>query len=348
MPLQKNLLAWYRQNARDLPWRKTRDPYKIWISEVMLQQTTVNAVIPYYQRWVRAFPTAGKVASVSLPRILRAWQGLGYYERAKNIHRAARILVQRYGGNLPSDPSVLRSLPGFGPYTTGAVASIAFGVRHPIIDANVRRVAMRFLALKGRPGASQDPAIEDFLNKILPGKNIGSFNQALMELGALLCRPKEPLCVPCPVKRFCLAYRQDLQDVIPAVAKRVIHKIEAVVAVLENKGRIFIQQRPPKGLFADLWEFPGGKINKGESAREALARELREELNVSLRSARPLVTVRHAYTQFQVRLAAWTCSSVPRPRSDKTHKWVRPRELKYYPMPSGSAKIVERLFRTPQ
>ncbi|MFH0877624.1 MAG: A/G-specific adenine glycosylase [Candidatus Omnitrophota bacterium] len=344
MPFRKNLLAWYRQNARDLPWRTTRDPYKIWISEVMLQQTAVNAVIPYYQKWIRVFPTVEKVASASLPRILRMWQGLGYYKRAKNIHRASRILVRQYAGKLPVDPMQLRSLPGFGPYTTGAVASIAFGVKHSIIDANVRRVCMRLLALKGRADTSQDRRIEDFLNKILPNNSIGLFNQALMELGALLCRSKEPQCIPCPVRRFCLAYRRDLQDVIPVVAKRVVHKIEAVVALLENKGRIFIQQRPSTGLFADLWEFPGGKINKGESIRQALAHELKEELNVCLRTAEPFVTVQHAYTQFQVRLHAWRCSVVPLPRSDRTHKWVRLRELTYYAMPSGSAKIVECLL----
>ena len=342
--LAKRLMRWYKENARNLPWRKTRDPYKIWISEVMLQQTTVAAVVPYYKKWVKVFPHLRKVARAPLPRILKIWQGLGYYERARNIHKSARIIARIYKGIIPQDLETIKNLPGFGPYTTGAVLSIAYGQRHSVVDANVRRVVLRLLALLDSADHSRDKRISVFLDKIMPQKEAGIFNQAFMELGAVICRPNIPLCFSCPVKAFCLAYRKDLQDIIPAPLKRVIQKIEAAAAVIKKDDLYFIQKRPSKGLLADLWEFPGGKMNRGEAPKEALRRELKEELGVSLVSAKHLLHIKHSYTKFQVRLHVWCCQVKPLPCADKTHKWVRLKAFGKYPMPSATSKIVKTLI----
>ncbi len=337
------LMSWYKKNARDLPWRKTSDPYKIWISEIMLQQTTVNAVIPYYEQWMKIFPNIHSVAKAPLQKILRVWQGLGYYQRAKNIHKSSQIICKRYQGKIPQNAEALKQLPGFGPYTIGAVLSIAFDQPYPIVDANVRRVIMRQLALEGFADIAQDPEILNFLDHVMPLKNNRIFNQALMEMGALICRNKEPLCLICPIKGSCRAYEKGKQEIIPTPKKRIIQDIEAVIAIIEKDRKYFIQKRPSNGLLADLWEFPGGKVKKGETNEQALARELKEELGIELRSTQPMMDVQHFYTQFRVHLNVWHCQPKSYPQEDKIHKWVSLNDLIKYPMPSGSAKIVDRL-----
>ena len=337
------LVKWYSKNHRRLPWRATADPYKIWISEIMLQQTTVNAVIPYYERWLTAFPTIRQVARAPLQKILKFWQGLGYYQRAKNIHQCAKIVCREHGGKIPRTAEELRKLPGFGPYTVGAVLSIAFDQRHPIIDANVRRVVMRQLALKGKALPGHDPAILEFLEKVLPSQGVNIFNQAMMELGAIICRNRQPWCLICPVKEKCRAYSLGIQEVIPEPKKSLTRDLQAVIAILKKDGKFFIQKRGSHGLFADLWEFPGGKIEKGETAQQALCREMKEELNIEVAWAKPLMNVRHFYTQFRVHLSVFDCHPKSYPHEDATHKWVSRQNLAKYPMPSGSAKIVEKL-----
>ena len=339
---RRNLLAWYQRHKRALPWRKTRDPYKIWVSEVMLQQTTVAAVIPYYERWLKAFPNLRHLAKAPLKKVLTLWQGLGYYQRAKNLHQAAGVIFRHNAGRLPATQALLQKLPGFGPYTTGAVLSIAFDQRLPIIDANVRRVVMRILALRGAAHTDKDRAIHAFLDKVLPREGCGTFNQALMELGALVCR-KTPQCQLCPVRAFCRAYQQGLQEIIPVPQKRLTKKIRAVAAVIDKKGCYFVQKRPSQGLLADLWEFPGGKVKKNETFEAALRRELQEELNVGLLSARPLASLTHFYTQFQVALHVFFCKVKPEPPQDKTHRWLKLKNFDSYPMPSGSVKIFDLL-----
>ncbi len=342
----KSLNAWYRRHARNLPWRQTSDPYKIWISEIMLQQTTVNAVIPYYQKWIKAFPTVRHVVKAPQQKILKYWQGLGYYTRAKNIHKSAKIIHNDYSGKIPDDPFELKKLPGFGPYTVGAVLSIAFDQREPIIDANVRRVIMRLLALRGQADISQDPKILTFLEREMPRKNLRTFNQALMELGALLCRNREVLCGACPVKMYCLGYKKGIQEIIPQPKKRVIKDIDVAIGILKRDGKYFIQRRPANGLLGDLWEFPGGKIEKGESPVQALRRELKEELGINVKSQHHLMNIRHYYTQFRVNLHVLSCTSSSYPDLQKNRKWSTLSGLRKYPMPSGSAKIVDYLVRT--
>ncbi len=342
----KSLMDWYAKNARDLPWRRTKDPYKIWVSEIMLQQTTVKAVIPYYEKWIKIFPTIHDLAKAPLQKVLKAWQGLGYYSRARNLHTSAKIIVKNYRGQIPRDPVALRALPGFGPYTVGAVLSIAFDQRVPIIDANVRRVLMRHLAIEGKADTSHDQKLYKFLDEIMPLSGNNIFNQAMMELGAKVCRSREPLCSICPTKKGCQAYEKGIQEIIPTPKQQKIKDIEAAIAVIKYRNKYFIQKRPSKGLLADLWEFPGGKIEKGETPQKALRRELKEELNADLTSAKLLMTTHHFYTQFHVKLHVFNCILKNYPQSNPTRKWVSLRQLANYPMPSGSAKIVEKLIHT--
>jgi len=339
----RDLINWYDGSKRDLPWRRTRDPYKIWVSEIMLQQTTVNTVIGFYGRFIKAFPTMKALAKAPLQTVLKQWQGLGYYNRARNLHRSAVRLMQEHRGVLPRDPEVLRAFPGFGPYTTGSVLSIAYDIPLTIIDANIRRVGMRLLALPGEANTKQDPVIKEFLLKILPLKRAGDFNQALMELGARVCASKYPSCTACPVAGYCRANRLDLQKKIPISKKKIVTDIQAVLAIIKKNDRYFIQQRPEKGLLAGLWEFPGGKIESGESESKALARELKEELGLQLRSARFLFRLKHFYTQFRVELSVFACSIKGEPTIDAAHLWVSYKDLSKYPMPSANGKIIERL-----
>lgn len=310
----------------------------------MLQQTTVPAVVPYFARWAKAFPDLGSLAKAPLRKVLREWQGLGYYQRARNLHRAAAIVLREHGGRVPDDEATLRTLPGFGSYTTAAVLSLAYGRPLPVIDANVRRVLMRVLALEGSAGPRVDKTLLAFLAKVFPAARPGDFNQALMELGALLCRGRNPQCLDCPVRFACRAAREGTQEIIPRPKTLKLQEIEAVVAVIERDGRYLIQQRADKGLLAGLWEFPGGKVEPGESLAAALRREVREEVGVEVRIVRRMPAVLHAYTRFRVNLHPFVCALrdpdfQPGPR----RRWVTLAAIGRYPLPSGSVRIVDIL-----
>ena len=339
---RKKLLRWYRTHRRNLPWRQTEDSYKIWISEIMLQQTTVAAVIPYYERWMRLFPDIETLSQASLQKILKAWEGLGYYQRAKNLHKAAQIVCKEYQGHIPSDYGRLIRLPGLGPYTTSALLSFAHNLPYSVVEANVRRVLMRLIRFKGQP--PEDDFFSSLLKPLIPLKNPGQFNQAMMELGALVCKPRHPLCLLCPVTEFCQAYETGEQEIIPPPKKRSTQKIEAVIAIVRRDRRYLIQKRPSRGLLADLWEFPGGKRKPSESCLHALRREIYEELGVKVIESKFLTKVRHAYTQYQVTLYAYECRLEAVPRLEKgRHRWLTLRGLRRFPFPSGSAKIVRFL-----
>jgi A/G-specific adenine glycosylase len=310
----------------------------------MLQQTTVPAVIPYYERWLKVFPDIRSLARAPLRKVLREWQGLGYYQRARNLHDAARTIVREYGGRIPDDEQTLRRLPGFGPYTTAAVLSLVYGQPQPVIDANVRRVLMRILGLRGTAEAKGDKTLRAFLETVFSKDSPGNFNQAMMELGALVCRSRNPQCLACPVREFCRAARDGTQEIIPQPRTLGLAKIEAVVAVIEKDGRILIQKRPSRGLLADLWEFPGGKVERGESLTAALRREVREELGAEIKNVRRLTTVQHAYTRFQVTLHSFTCKlRDPHFKTGPRRRWVTLSSIRKYPLPSGSVKIVDFL-----
>jgi A/G-specific adenine glycosylase len=276
--------------------------------------------------------------------VLKAWQGLGYYRRARDLRRAAHILVKSHGGRLPDNEKALRSLPGFGPYTTAAVLSIAFGRAVPLVDANVRRVLMRVFGLEGTARASNDKALLERLAPEVPRRRPGDFNQALMELGALVCRPSNPACLGCPLRAACRAYAEGRQEVIPAPVKQSYLKRTAVVGIIGREGRILIQRRPEEGFLGGLWEFPGGKVEQGESLRETLAREIREEVGIRIADVRPFMTVDHSYTRFKVTLHAFTCRPATEPALGPAMRWIKPRDLAKYPFPSGSARIADRII----
>jgi len=254
--IQSRLLQWFKKNQRDLPWRKTKDPYAIWVSEIMLQQTQVATAIPYYEKFLETFPTVPRLANANLSEVLKIWEGLGYYSRARNLHRASRIISNHFGGKIPDNLKDLLGLPGVGRYTAGAILSIAFNQEAPILDGNVKRVLSRLLAMAGT-SRKTEKTLWKYSASLIPEGQAGSFNQALMELGATLCRPKDPLCLRCPLKKLCEGYRLRKQEQFPSKpAKKRIPRIEAVGAVISKNGKVLLKQRPPKGLLGGLWEFP--------------------------------------------------------------------------------------------
>jgi len=346
--LRKALLRWFAENARDLPWRRTKDPYVIWISEIMLQQTRVLAAVPYYERFLQRFPTVESLARARIDTVIKLWEGLGYYSRARNLHRAAKEIVARFGGRLPQSREELLTLPGIGRYTAGAIASIAFGRREPLVDGNVTRVLCRIFRIKGSP---KDSAVQKRIwaiaEKLVPESHAGQFNQALMELGSEVCLPRHPRCGDCPVNRLCEARRRHEQDSLPTrMSKKPLPFHTVAVGVIYRNDRILIDKRKPEGLLGGLWEFPGGKKRHGESLEAALRREVREELAITVRVGRPLAVVDHTYSHFRVRIHAFECtyvSGTPRCIACADFKWVRPGDLGRYAFPAANKKIIEIL-----
>jgi A/G-specific adenine glycosylase len=301
------LLAWYRQNARQLPWREFHSPYTTWISEIMLQQTRVETVIPYYLRWLDQFPDVAALAASDEQTVLNAWEGLGYYSRARSILKTARLLHEQYHDQLPADRQELEKLPGLGRYTAAAITSIAFGLDEVVLDGNVKRVLSRVWNIDV---AADTPAGEKLLwqkaEELLPHGEAGDYNQAVMDLGATLCTPRSPNCLLCPVQQICEARRLGLQAERPVMSeKKAIPHIQVVAAVLHRGDQVLIQRRPSQGLLGGLWEFPGGKIEAGETPPQALQREICEELELEIEVGEALGTYRHAYTHFKVTLQAF-------------------------------------------
>lgn len=341
----RDLIDWYTHHQRKLPWRNTKDPYQILVSEIMLQQTTVKTVIPYYQQWMALFPDIKTLSLASPQRVLRAWQGLGYYRRAINLHKTAKIIQAEHRGKVPDDYETLSSLPGIGPYTTAAVLSLAYSKPYPVIDANVRRILMRLKRFKHNSDSKHDKLLLSFMQPYLPEEGMGKFNQALMELGAMVCTPKNPACLICPITDFCSAYKSGEQEIIPLPKKKFSQKIEAVVGIIRKDDKILIQKRPSSGLLADLWEFPGGKRPPEETLIEALKREIKEETGMDVIAANYLITVDHAYTDYKVKLHAFECTVSDDSDNAKNNKskWINLKEMEKFPFPSGSVKIIKYL-----
>ncbi len=343
------LLAWYDREKRSLPWRNNPDPYAVWVSEIMLQQTQVETALPYFQRWMARFPSVAALAAATEQEVLAAWEGLGYYSRARNLLRAARLVMDNFDGRLPADVQALRSLPGVGEYTAGAIASMAFGLDEPAIDGNVLRVVARLLALEERiDAAAGRRAVREQVEACLPRGRAGEFNQALMDLGAQICRPQRPRCEACPLTAFCLAYRGDQPTAFPK--KRPRQRLPLVVvaaAVIWQGDRVLLAQRPAKGLLANLWEFPGGKLEENESLEACLRREIWEELGARIEVGPALGLYRHAYTHFRVELHAFSARLVdgqtPRPVQVQAVRWVHPKDLGHFPMGKIDREIAHHL-----
>jgi A/G-specific adenine glycosylase len=334
----QQLLNWYSQRARRLPWREQPDPYAVWVSEIMLQQTRIETVLPYFQRWMERFPNIEALANSSLQEVLASWEGLGYYSRAHNLHRAARMVVDNYEGKLPEDPATLRRLPGIGRYTAGAIASIAFGRDEPALDGNIRRVLARVFDVR-QPARS--PAGERILWELasqnLPAGQAGAYNQAMMDLGATVCTPRTPDCPACPLVELCQAHALGVEEQRPVLTRRAeTPHYTVTAAVIRRDEEILIAQRPLDGLLGGLWEFPGGKLLPGEDLVSCLQREICEELGVEIDVGQAVGVFRHAYTHFRVTLHAFTCKlrngSEPAAIQVKDLCWVKPASLDEYPM----------------
>lgn len=314
----------------------------------MLQQTQVVTVVPYYERFLRRFPTVESLARARLDTILKMWEGLGYYSRARNLHHAAREVVSRFGGRFPQTAAELLTLPGIGRYTAGAISSNAFDERVPIVDGNIERVLCRVFRIRGYP---KDSAVQKELwsvaEELVPARTPGLFNQALMELGAEVCTPRNPQCDDCPLSRTCRAKQHGEQLTLPQrKAKKPLPGHTVVVAVIRKAGRVLIDKRKPDGLLGGLWEFPGGKREPHESLEAALLREVREELAFEIRVDRPLTIVDHTYSHFRVRIHAFECtwlSGEPRCIACDDLKWVRPADLTRYAFPAANHKIIQAL-----
>ncbi len=347
--LAPRLLRWYDSARRDLPWRRRPTPYRVWVAETMLQQTRIDTVLPYYRRFLRRFPSIAALARASVNDVLGVWAGLGYYARARRLHEAAREIVARFGGRIPAGPERLSSLPGVGRYTTGAVLSIAFGLRAPVVDGNVARVLCRLFALRGDTGtAPLQRRLWSIAAALVPARRPGDFNQALMELGSLTCTPNAPACLRCPVTSLCEARRLGRPERFPERTKRKpVPHYEVAVGLIRRRGKLLITKRPMDAMLGGLWEFPGGKIEPGESATDALRREVREETLLDVAVGEHLVSVRHAYSHFRVTLHAFLCDSPRgrvRPQKCVAFRWVDPNELDTYPFPSGSRKIIRHFL----
>jgi A/G-specific adenine glycosylase len=344
---QQALLNWYAHAKRDLPWRRCLDPYAIWVSEIMLQQTQVKTVLPYYQRWLEQFPTIERLASADLQQVLKAWEGLGYYTRARNLHRCAQEIVHKHGGVFPTQLDDVLALPGIGRTTAGGILSAAFNQPVPILDGNVKRVLARLVALPVPP-AKATKQLWELSEALLECEQPRDFNQALMDLGATVCTPKNPSCHCCPWNTYCQAYNLRIQSQIPMreTSSPLPHKIIGVAVIWNEQGQILIDRRRPEGLLGGLWEFPGGKIELGETVEECIKREILEELGIDIEVGDRLITIEHAYSHFRVTLTVHHCrhiAGVPQPIECDEVRWVTLDELDQFPFPKANSQIIAAL-----
>ena len=334
-----HLLKWYRRHKRTLPWRGHPDSYAVWVSEIMLQQTRVEAVIPYFERWMRLFPTIGALAAASEQDVLNAWEGLGYYSRARNLHKAAKIVTEKYGGELPRELDELSKLPGIGRYTLGAISSIAFGMKIPALDGNIKRVYARIFDITEPVDSSAgEKLLWEIAQKYLPKNDAGDYNQALMDLGATICVPKNPRCLICPVMKLCQARAHGTQNERPVKLpkKEVPHHIHAAGVIL-RRGRVLMAKRPSQGLLGGMWEFPNGRVKQESLA--GLAEALKTVYNIRLRTDRRSIqrtevlgVVHHGYSHFSVEVHVYLCELESLPRAARNLKWVWIKDLEEYPM----------------
>jgi A/G-specific adenine glycosylase len=325
----RDLLRWYRRHHRQLPWRDTHDPYRIWVSEIMLQQTRVETVLPYYARWLRAFPTVRALARAKSDRVLKLWEGLGYYSRARNLHRAAQTVVRDHGGKLPRTAETLRQLPGIGRYTAGAIASIAFGERTPLVDGNVARVFARIFAITDNVKAPRTlEALWQLAEELIPDRNPGDFNQALMELGALLCTPANPQCEICPMRRVCIARTRGLIDQLPNRGRpQAAERVVVNAALVRRNGSLLMQRRPERGLLAGMWELPTLGHRR-------------------FRKGKQLLELCHTITNRRItlRIFACECASTLQNELPPELRWVSAAKMTRLSLPAAHRRAIEQIL----
>ena len=340
------MLDWYFSRKRDMPWRGETDVYKIWLSEVMLQQTQVETAKPYYHRWLTAFPDTKSVANASEEEVLKLWEGLGYYARARNFKSACEWIEHKNNGKIPIDSNDFRQLKGVGDYIHAAVRSIAFNEVLPVIDGNVKRVVARILELDSAPSKALS-VIKEFLMREISRESPGDFNQAIMDLGSTICKPKNPKCIECNVHDFCKAYMHNSVDnyPLPEKKKKIPHH-KIAVGLIWKENKILISKRHSHVMLGGLWEFPGGKIKDAESAKECVRREIKEELNVNVSVGKKINTIKHAYTHFTIELTAYHCqyeSGEPTTVDCADFKWIKTNQIDSLPFPKANHKIFNKI-----
>jgi len=343
---RRRLRTWYARHARDLPWRRSRDPYRVWVSEIMLQQTQVATVRPYFERFLESFPTVEALARADERDVLRRWEGLGYYRRARQLHQAARVIVEEHGGRFPRDAESVRRLPGIGRYTAGAILSIAFDAREPILEANTTRLYCRLLAYRGQPTAAPGQRLLwAMAERVLPRREVGRFNQALMELGSQVCLARTPRCEACQVAMQCGARAEGAQNEIPPPkAKPRYEDRHEVAVVVRRRGRVLLVRCADDGRWAGLWDFP--RFRAHAPSRAALARELVEaverQTGVRVEPGAHLATLKHGVTRFRITLDCYEARylSGPRAKPDPTQmRWLPPTDLDAYPLSTTGRQL---------
>ena len=348
--LTADLLDWFDLHKRQMPWRDSDDPYKIWLSEIMLQQTRVDQARPYFDRFIERFPTVYDLAEADQQEVLKTWEGLGYYSRARNLHHAAQTIIDEFDGEIPHTYKEITSLKGVGPYTAAAVLSIAFHKKHAAVDGNIIRVLSRYYGIEDDIRSSKTRRqIQELADQLIDEDRPGDFNQSLMELGAMVCTPKNPSCDGCPLQANCTAYSMVKTDVIPyksPAAKKPHHQI-GVGIVQNNEGEVLIALRPEDAMLGGLWEFPGGKQKKKENIEETVKRELKEELGIDIRVEQDFMKLNHTYSHFKITLHAYLCSiekGEPEPKSSQEIRWVQTSELEDYPFPKANRRLTDKLM----
>ncbi len=350
--IRTRLLAWYADHARDLPWRRSDDPYQIWVSEIMLQQTRVDQAQPYFERFMRAFPTVEDLAKADLDLVLVNWEGLGYYSRARNLHKAAGVVVKQHKGRLPDQHDALLGLPGIGPYTAAAVMSIAFCKPFGVLDGNVIRVLSRLACIEENASLGKTKkALQSLSDELVSPKQPGEFNQAMMELGATICTPQSPKCNQCPVQEKCGAFAEGKVDLFPVLKKKApVPHYDLGAGVIENEaGELLIQRRPEDGLLGGLWEFPSGNTEPDEHPEAACLRMLKEDLEVEAITLYPILSINHAFTHFKITLHAYKCRIVKgHPTSKGGHpiQWVPLDVLDNFAFPRAHRKLIDHILKS--
>ena len=351
--ISKRLLPWFAASGRAMPWREERTPYRVWISELMLQQTRVDQVVPYFNRFMERFPNVRTLADAPLEDVLKMWEGLGYYARARNLHRAAKTVSNDWNGQLPKSYEQLLRLPGIGPYTAAAIGSLAFNLDLAVLDGNVARVLSRLLAYtRDIRSSAAKKELQQFADDLLVKGDAGNFNEAMMELGATVCLPKNPQCGNCPLSTVCLGHQsgQPTDYPVKAPRKKIPHLVVGAAIVVNRKGQVLVAQRREKDMLGGLWEFPGGKQESGETIQQCIARELKEELGIRVEVGKRLVTVRHAYSHFTMDLHAHfakTKSGRPRPIECQNFQWLDISSLRKRPYSKADLKIIDALEQLP-
>ncbi len=347
---RKNLLQWFEIHHRKLPWRETKDSYCIWVSEVMLQQTQVKKVLEYYQKFVDKFPDAQSLAEADLQDVLKTWEGLGYYARARNLHKATKVVAQEFGGEIPADYATFRKLPGVGEYIAAAVQSIALDLPYAVVDGNVKRVLARLFLIHSPVNQSASRTIfREKADLLLDHNAPGIFNQAMMELGATVCRPNSPICIVCPVNTLCRASQTARQDEFPTHRKsKPIPEYHIVAGIVYKDDQILITQRKPDGLLGGLWEFPSGEIKADETAEQACCRIIREEVNLLVEPTEYLTRVKHAYTHFKIVMDVFCCryqSGEVALNDPVDYRWITVDQIDQFPFPRSNHKFIPLLIQ---